>query len=374
MSNAIVVPLNEMQQLAGQWQTTINEMDTMVQQIARDIVAIPDSAKGLNDVRSRGRNVGSQHRQLHERGMAVHQHVTASVQRFAQADHELAGMVRSYGGGSYAEVLKQIKTNNGIQWGTIDSIDTLLSIGKILNAFNKLGIGLVKNSGLLSNVPYVNEMLPKLTEFMAKLNVWPTLATVDASKKLAKNLGGVLTSLSIIKDIYDSYTAYSSGDVQKGREEISNAVGTLGSFVVKRTMDVFIPGSGAALDVAQFVSDGMEYSAEEFRKNGYPSVANVVDIGADYLDMNGKFAGLGHTFFGVKDAISNGDLYKVNKHIQQGVLGLTIGYENAKGIVDFGEQTSKQVITVAGDLYKGMESKFNEKLGETKELLPDWMG
>jgi len=109
MSGAIVVPLDEMQQLAGLWQTTIGEMDTMVQQIARDIANIPDNAKGLNEVRSRGRTVGSQHRQTFDRGTVVYQHVTASVQRFAQADHELAGMVRSMqmpGEGYYAYVLR----------------------------------------------------------------------------------------------------------------------------------------------------------------------------------------------------------------------------------------------------------------------------
>ena len=111
MSGAIVVPLDEMQQLAGLWQTTIGEMDTMVQQIARDIANIPDNAKGLNEVRSRGRTVGSQHRQTFDRGTVVYQHVTASVQRFAQADHQLAGMVRSMQGQSVLQLIREL---NGV--------------------------------------------------------------------------------------------------------------------------------------------------------------------------------------------------------------------------------------------------------------------
>jgi hypothetical protein len=95
MSSAIVVPLDEMQQVAGQWRTTITEMDAMMQQVSREIASIRDNAKGLNEVRSRGRNVGSKHQQVLAQGMVIQKHVLDSVQRFSQTDQELAAMVRS---------------------------------------------------------------------------------------------------------------------------------------------------------------------------------------------------------------------------------------------------------------------------------------
>jgi hypothetical protein len=109
MSGAIVVPLTEMQQLAEQWRATITEMDVMVQHIARDIASVPDNGKGLNEVRSRGRIVGAHHQQLLVQGMAVQKQVVDSVQRFSQADQELAGMVRSVqmpGEGYYEYILR----------------------------------------------------------------------------------------------------------------------------------------------------------------------------------------------------------------------------------------------------------------------------
>jgi hypothetical protein len=108
MSGAIVVPLTEMQQLAEQWRATITEMDAMVQHIARDIASIPDNGKGLNEVRSRGRTVGSHHQQLLVQGMAVQKQVVDSVQRFSQADQELAGMVRSMQGNYVLSLIRDV--------------------------------------------------------------------------------------------------------------------------------------------------------------------------------------------------------------------------------------------------------------------------
>jgi hypothetical protein len=382
MSNAIVVPLDEMQQLAGQWRATITEMDTMVQQISRDIAAIPYSAKGLNDVRSRGRNVGTQHRQLFERGIAVHQHVTASVQRFAQADQELAGMVRSAVGVSYADMAAKLTKDATALWSNMWS-QVSAEYTHITQATTSSAGKRDLTEDALYSASFVNKLLSypeskrKLIDTINKLSTGTLPALTGGSffekfvtfDTTTSKISVALTALSIAKNSYDAYTAYQNGDIQKGRNEVSNVVGTVGAFVFKRTVDVFLPGSGLVLDGVQLLSDVGEYSADELRKNGYGSVAAVVDIGADCLDINGRFAGLGHTFFGMKDAISNGDPYQFNKHMAQGVLGLTVGYENAKRLVDFGEQTGKQVMDAAGNLYEGAVAKYEA----AKAWLPDWM-
>jgi hypothetical protein len=367
MSGAIVVPLTEMQQLAEQWRATITDMDAMVQHIARDIASIPDNGKGLNEVRSRGRTVGSHHQQLLVQGMSVQKQVVDSVQRFSQADQELAGMVRNYSGVSYttstAMLMKEIPSFWSNMWLNVSAEYTLLQ-NKLADLPQHLT---VENVVFSLNSVYSMYKAPaewkKLIDFINDGKFPDKSGGIDP-------ISGTLASISILKNGYDAYTAYRNGDVQKGREEIANIAGTVGSFALKRTLDSIVPGSGLVITGMQFLSDGMEYSADQFRNNGHPVVANVLDIGADYLDTNGKFRGVVNSFFEIKDAASNGDVAQVGKHLIQGSVGLVTGYENAKRIVDFSEQTTKQVINAGVELYKGAEAKWNETTSWLGNLIP----
>ena len=289
MSNAIVVPLNEMQQLAGQWQTTINEMDTMVQQIARDIVAIPDSAKGLNDVRSRGRNVGSQHRQLHERGMAVHQHVTASVQRFTNADQELAGMVRSQANGNFVDFMRQ---NNlgvlgqlpGFGVATIgiadDLIERLISFGGVTNLINEIGL----------EYPKLAKKFAKYTDNL--FNLWPTTTEgIKSSKNRASEFGLAFDLISMIKDVYHSHVAASEGsaalevgDGQIAYQKFDEAynknldVMATGTLALVGLGVAAVSGTAAlALGAVQVVSLVTDWGSSVAKLHGYTNVAEVLN-------------------------------------------------------------------------------------------------
>ena len=171
MSGAIVVPLTEMQQFAEQWRATINEMDAMVQHIAREITSIPDSGKGLNEVRSRGRTVGSHHQQLLVQGMTVQKQVVDSVQRFSQSDQELAGMVRNRQAGGLVDFVRQndlrilgrLPSLGSAQNGIVSNfIDQLIDYGEGVNLLNEIGLEYPK----IAN---------KFSKFTKKLfNLWPT--------------------------------------------------------------------------------------------------------------------------------------------------------------------------------------------------------
>ena len=292
MSNAIVVPLNEMQQLAGQWQTTINEMDTMVQRIARDIAAIPDSAKGLNDVRSRGRNVGSQHRQLHERGMAVHQHVTASVQRFTNADQELAGMVRSQSNGNFVDFMRQ---NNlgvlgqlpGFGVATIgiadDLIERLINFGAGTNLINEIGL----------EYPKLVKRFAKYTDNL--FNLWPTTKEgIKLGKEWSTGLGGVLDIISMGKDIYDSKVASSEADAALARGDYEMASRKYNE-AYDEALNMFATGTLAVIGIAsgyglvmagtQLVSGVSDFASNVAEKNGWHTTAKVLNVLSDVTDL-----------------------------------------------------------------------------------------
>lgn len=94
MNRTIAVPLNDMNQIAMTWRQTVTEMDAVIQQVSRELSAIPDRAKGLNEVRAKGHQISAQHRQIAQDGLAVYQHVVDSAQRFAQVEQELTRMIQ----------------------------------------------------------------------------------------------------------------------------------------------------------------------------------------------------------------------------------------------------------------------------------------
>lgn len=94
MNRTIAVPLNDMNQIAMTWRHTVTEMDAVIQQVSRELSAIPDRAKGLNEVRAKGHQISAQHRQIVQDGLAVYQHVVDSAQRFVQVEQELTRMVQ----------------------------------------------------------------------------------------------------------------------------------------------------------------------------------------------------------------------------------------------------------------------------------------
>jgi len=211
MSGAIVVPLTEMQQLAEQWRATINEMDAIVQHIAREITSIPDSGKGLNEVRSRGRTVGSHHQQLLGQGMMVQKQVVDSVQRFLQADQELAWMVRS-----------QSNIDIAALWGNVSQLGNLSMLGKIskvssnlhvpslemaadtLNNFKIFVEGVSKTCSFLDKSDTIKNLMSKYPELLKALEHTANTSASTLSK-YSDGLWMIGTSLKIVDLASDWY-------------------------------------------------------------------------------------------------------------------------------------------------------------------------
>ena len=286
MSGAIVVPLTEMQQLAEQWRATITEMDAMVQHIARDIASIPDNGKGLNEVRSRGRTVGSHHQQLLVQGMTVQKQVVDSVQRFSQADHELAGMVRSVPVLKIVDVLHQMNMSGAgmsspysVNNGMLNIIDSLLGLGDYTSLVNDLGIKAVKD-----------KLYPKLADFMATLNVWPTRKGLETSEILSTGLD----IMSIGKDLYDSKmassdadTALARGDYELASKKYNEAYDEALNMFATGTLAVIGIASGYGLVIAgtQVISGVPDWASNVAEKNGYHTTANVLKVLSEVTDL-----------------------------------------------------------------------------------------
>lgn len=366
MSNAIVVPLNEMQQLAAQWRATVTEMDGMVQQIARDIAAIPDKGKGLNEVRSRGRTVGVHHQQLLTQGLVVQKHVLDSMQRFTQADQELAGMVRNVVAWKATELWNQLRGSGMPLMGTaitgvvqaaavydpnlilLNSIDTMLGIGKGLNGFSKLGIELIKRG-----------MLPTLTEFMGKLNVWPTLSGLESSKNLATGLGGALTILTMAKDIYDARTAASEADAASARGDYELASKkyreaydeSLNTFATGTLAVVgILTGTGMVIIGAQVVSGVTGYAADYAAQHGHENIAQILKGISAVTDLKS------HT----------------KKLWDAGINAYMYPHEALKQVTNFVDSGVSTVKNAVSTLYEGAKTMANDLKNMATGWLPSW--
>jgi hypothetical protein len=337
MSSAIVVPLDEMQQLAGQWRTTITDMDAMVQQIARDIANIPDNAKGLNDVRSRGRNVGSQHRQLFERGLAVHQHVTASVQRFSQADQELAGMVRSQ---QNVNLVDFIRLNNLGTLGQFpsfgvmtngaasDLIEQLINFGAGTNLINEIGL----------TYPKLAKTFAKYTDNLFKL--WPTTKKgIEFSSELSTAFGGILDIFSMSKDIYDSKVASSEadaavarGDYELASKKYNEAHDEALNMFATGTLAIIGIASGYGLVMAgtQVISGVSDWASNVAEKNGWHTTAKVLNVLSDITDLQS------HT----------------KKLWDAGINAYHNPHQVLKQATDFVDHTANQIKDAASNMYQ----------------------
>jgi hypothetical protein len=91
----ILVNPNELQQLASTMEMQMREMENSIRNASQMVSDISYSAKGLNDVRSRARDLYRQHTTQMERGSTVKRFVQDTAQRFVDTEHELTSMIGS---------------------------------------------------------------------------------------------------------------------------------------------------------------------------------------------------------------------------------------------------------------------------------------
>jgi hypothetical protein len=264
----IAVPLEEMQQLAGVWQHTITEMDAMIQQVAREIGAIPDKAKGLNDVRSQGQKVGAQHREFTARGMDVHRHVIDSVQRFMQTEQELTRMMQ-----------------NG---GSTSVLSLVQSMGGTLQLANLIGHNnFATDSG--QPVDYTTYALRATKWFikLASLKGW----ILESGGKLASH---ILVYANIIKDIGNGLeSGFVRGDTDEALHHFAGAAAVAQMAYISST------GVGAVgVGLFQSFSWGLGFAQEKLQNTaGFEVYAKTIEPIRQITDIKGILTEVNKAFW-----------------------------------------------------------------------------
>lgn len=338
MSNAIVVPLNEMQQLAAQWRTTITEMDAMVQQIAHDIASIHDSGKGLNEVRSRGRTVGSHHQQVMAQGMVVQKHVLDSVQRFTQADQELAGMVRSVQMQSITSMLKA------------GGLIVPSSLGKALSIVEK------------NSIDYLDWGMSITDKFIELVND-NKLITEEGYKKASRirtytdifkdTADGVIAGF-MHKDLDGMYDKFASAVAVAEIAAIPAAVAAIG-ITVPEAIVVAIPIAiqSASWGVGKLQENLRNTSGLEVYAKTLEPIRQIYDLKGVFTELNKAFLGNRHRDFmegGVLRVAESGktDIFSQSVEFAKGAFGGLIN-----GIFrDWTDFTSNIIPNKAREMYQ----------------------
>lgn len=91
----ILVNPDELQQIASTMEMQMREMENSIRNAAQMVSDISYSAKGLNDVRSRARDLYRQHTTQMERGSTVKRFVQDTAQRFVDTEQDLTSMIGS---------------------------------------------------------------------------------------------------------------------------------------------------------------------------------------------------------------------------------------------------------------------------------------
>jgi hypothetical protein len=346
MTNIRVNP-NDLQQLASTLDAQMREMDSAIRHAYDQVTNISDSAKGLNDVRNRARDLYRQHVAQVADGTEVARFVKDTAQRFIDTERELSSMM----GVSKPQPLHEFLQNISIAGVTIGAV-----------------------------LPFARIVVDGMQQ---GIKDWNKIYT-DANK-----YAGYLKDVSDFLDDPDTMFGHVMHGVNIASEAFQDKLNTVNGYVgviakgVKYG-DVLLKGvetgdwSGLrnlAVDDASrlLVSAGLKYAASLV-----PGVGTVLLV-SDGIQLVGKGIASGLEFIGLKDQADGvrkvlevidlrEQAVKATKWVANQVIdGVSYIVQNPheamKQATDFVNHTTDQVKNAANQLYQGATDWWKSKFG-----------
>jgi prophage DNA circulation protein len=342
MTNILVNP-NELQQLANTLDVQMREMESAIRNAYEQVSSIHDSAKGLNDVRSRARDLYRQHTTQMEHGSVVTRFVQDTAQRFVDAEHDLTSMIGSQRQIAFHQVIQNIAIG-GVTVGTL-----LPSIRMVVDGLNG-GIADWKNfygkadkySGYLKNISDFGSFISDPdTTFGRTMDV-----VGDATRIFQNELKEVNGYVNILAK------GVKYGDlVLKGVENgdwsgLKNDLIDIGSRAATKwalgEAAKLIPGVGTVL----LVSDGIQL------------VGNGVASGLEFFGMKEQAASLRNVLevIDVKEQAVKATKWVANKVVDGVGYAIQHPHEVMKQATDFVDNTANQVRNATSNIYNAATS------------------
>lgn len=326
---------NELQQLAGVLDAQMREMDAAVRAAHDQVTNISDSAKGLNDVRNRARDLYRQHVSQVSQGVEVARFVKDTAQRFIDTERELSSML----GGNRPQPLHEFIQN--------------ISIGGITVGSLVPGARFIVD-GLKNGIKDWNEFYKKANKYVSNLK-----DVTDFLQDPETAFGRVMHGIN-----------QATGVIQKDLKTINGYASTFAKGV--KYGDVILKGieSGDWSGLKNLVVDdasrllareGLKYAASLV-----PGVGTVLAI-SDTVQLVGKGFASGLEFFGFKeqaDSLRNtlavidvreqatkATKWVVNKVVDGVSYVVQNPHEAMKQVTDFVDRTSDQIKNATTGIY-----------------------
>jgi hypothetical protein len=343
----IQVNLDELQQLASTMEMQMREMENSIRNASQMVSNISYSAKGLNDVRSRARELYHRHSTQMEQGASVKRFVQDTAQRFQDAERDLTSMINSRQHLAFHQVVQNIAIGGG-------TVGTLLpGIRTVVDGI-KQGVGDWKNA--YAKVDKYTGYLKHVSDFLA-----------DPDTTLGRTMG-------VIGDVNDVF--------RNELKDINGYVGYLAKGV--KYADLVLTGletgnwSGLRNDLVDtgsrmLVNAGLKYAATLV-----PGVGTVLLI-SDGLQLAGKGLASGLEFFGMKDQATwlrdnlavidvREQAVKATKWVVNTVVDgvsavIANPHEAMKQATDFVTNTADTVKNAASNLYNGATGWWKSAFG-----------
>jgi hypothetical protein len=342
MTNILVNP-NELQQLANTLDVQMREMESAIRNAYEQVSSIHDSGKGLNDVRSRARDLYRQHTAQMEHGSVVTRFVQDTAQRFVDAEHDLTSMIGSQRQIAFHQVIQNIAIG-GVTVGTL-----LPNIRMVVDGLNG-GIADWKNfygkadkySGYLKNISDFGSFISDPdTTFGRTMGVVGEIN--DIFRKELKDVNGYVGKLANgVKYADLALKLVETGDWSGLKNELVDVGSRAAVKWALGEAAKLIPGVGTVLlvsDSVQLVGKGVASGLEFFgMKEQAASLRNVLEV----ID--------------VKEQAVKATKWVANKVVDGVGYAIQHPHEVMKQATDFVDNTANQVRNTVSNIYNAATS------------------
>lgn len=343
----ILVNTDELQQLASTMEMQMREMENSIRNASQMVSNISDSAKGLNDVRNRARELYRRHSTQMEQGTSVKRFVQDTAQRFQDAERDLTSMIGSRQHLAFHQVLQGIGVGGVTVGAMLPGIRTVID-------------------GLKGGIADWKDFYNKANNYTGYLkNVSDFLADPDTA--FGRTMG-------VIGDVNDIF--------RKELKDVNGYVGYLAKGV--KYADLVLKGvetgdwSGLRNDLVDTGSRMIVNTALNYAANLIPGVGTVLLV-SDGLQLAGKGIASGLEFFGMKDQATwlrdnlavidvreqavKATKWVVNTAVDAVGNAIANPHETLKQATEFVSNTADQVKNAASTLYNGATSWWKSTFG-----------